>query len=181
MCSSDLTGELLGRYGERPLELGRVTETPLDEGKYQVKVEYPDKSYVVETELNGPYRVVRDVENRLYVIADSEKTALRYADGGTEEGRFKMPEDESIVTPNPTDFTTGVDEVLVIQYGSITVGPDGSIYTWARTPTHYKILKWSWVGTANGAPKAERAKGKTGAQSGEKEAAKPPAEARKKK
>jgi len=34
--------------------------------------------------------------------------------------------------------------IVLEGYGSPVVAPSGDVYTWMRTPTHYKILKWTW-------------------------------------
>jgi hypothetical protein len=161
------TGQLLSTSPTRPLELGRWSWRCL-EGvkteekcfKHHIEIEYPDAVYVYEvtkplfkSNLKDQVRINDNLimDNKGYdedCVYAYSVTATVMPDGATKPLRWlgyvtkwERPQGEY-----GTEIV-GVEklDVLIKEYGSPVIGPDGSIYTWMRTPTHYKILRWRWV------------------------------------
>ena len=166
------TGELLGTYDERPLELGR-TSYKCKQGistlrKCQMlyfKVEYPDAVYLYQvaqadykSDFKGQVRVNNDlimdnvdrgIAGQQYVYAYSVTSTIPGI-GDQKERRYlgftagwQIPGNQY---GTPISLGPGVEpEIPIIsEYGNPIIGPDGSIYCWMRSETHYKILKWTW-------------------------------------
>ena len=159
-------------YDKRPLELGRwgwkcLAGKPTYEGcdKLHIEIEYPDEVYEYEAtraelkskflgqvKINDNFIVdnAYEGEKRKFVYAYSvtstipgigEQKERRYL-GFTAE--WQKPENQY---GTPISLGPGVEpEIPIIsEYGNPVIGPDGSIYCWMRSETHYKILKWTWT------------------------------------
>ena len=124
------TGQLIKTYTERPLELGKVTEKPVDSSKVKITVTYPDKTYPLV--LAGPYeKYQRDSSGKINAITG--KLVKKFNECGKELGTLVLPVDQSrVVSPGGR----GSDKVtaLIEEYGQPVIAPNGDVYTWKRTP-----------------------------------------------
>ena len=157
------TGELLQTSSTRPLELGKVTVKRQSESMWNYEVEYPEGIYIYE---GGEHMIKEDgiarinqnliIQNRRdKVYAYKVREEITVAEGEKQKYRLDKvaewvkPENQG--APPDIDISTippGVElprGIIIAQYGEAVIGPDGSIYTWMRSETHYKILKWKWV------------------------------------
>jgi len=164
-----ITGSNLQTSSTRPLELGlwrficKLPRSNFPESKcsfLRYEIEYPDAVFVYEvtkplfkSNLKDQVRINDNLimDNKGYdedCVYAYSVTATVMPDGATKPLRWlgyvtkwERPQGEY-----GTEIV-GVEklDVLIKEYGSPVIGPDGSIYTWMRTPTHYKILRWRWV------------------------------------
>lgn len=141
------TGTLISTSKTRPPELGQVTEKRIGKKEYQITVKFPDlsdptkeKVWVIIATGSFP-NYTQDKNGNLY--GHGTKQVARFDDKGKEISRLTVPQNQY---GEPIDLGQGVEpEIPIIaEYGSPVVAPNGNVYTWMRTPTHYKILKWTW-------------------------------------
>jgi len=154
----DSTFNLIQTTSTRPLELGKITKTGSG-AQWHYEVEYPEGIYIYD----GPRDMLSEREviriNTNLIMQNFEKKVYAYkvveeipvAEG--EKKRYRInkvaewlkPKDDLIFHKDPDDKTIGGEYEIVAQYGEAVIGPDGSIYTWMRSETQYKILRWRWV------------------------------------
>lgn len=140
------TGQLLQAYTERPLELGKVSETRRRSGEYRVKVTYPDKEWRITGEACPGYS--RDTKGNLYCVGDTG--IVRYNDCGKEVASLFMPEGSIEEIPRSSELGSAESIIKVnVEYGSPVLGPNGDVYTWKRTPDKYSVIKWTWTDDPN--------------------------------
>ena len=164
------TGQLLSTSPTRPLELGlwgykcrEPKESYSEERCFRLRyeIEYHDATYVYEvtkplfkSNLKDQVRINDNLimDNKRDKVYAYSVTATTMPEGSTKPIRwlgFKAewvkPRDNLVFHPDPEDTTVGGDYEIIAQYGTAVLGPDGSIYTWCRSDTHYKILRWRWV------------------------------------
>ena len=162
------TGQLLSTSPTRPLELGRWSWRCL-EGvkteekcfKHHIEIEYPDAVFVYEvtkplfkSNLKDQVRINNNLimDNKGEHVYAYSVTGTYMPEGSTRpikwlgfKAEWVKPKDSMIFHPDPEDTVAGGDYEIIAQYGTAVLGPDGSIYTWCRSETHYKILRWRWV------------------------------------
>ena len=97
-------------------------------------------NYLITSRISGKFVYAYSVTSTIPGIGEQKER--RYL-GFTAE--WQKPEDNMIFHSNPLDKTVGGEYEIIAQYGDPVVGPDGSIYCWMRSETHYKILKWTWT------------------------------------
>ena len=149
------TGTLISTSPTRPLELGQVTEKRIGKKEYQITVKFPDvsdptkeKVLVITSDKSigyGVARPFRDANGKLYLIYS--KKVERYNDEGKIVGTLSMPEVQYGAVTIPPDWPDNAEPPrarVVAEHGSPVVAPNGDVYTWMRSDTHYKILKWTW-------------------------------------
>ena len=162
------TGTLTQTYTTRPVELGVrtfkckqgiPTESKCNRPHYDV--EYPDSVYVFEINkenMKGDFNWQVKINNNLLmdnqggtVYAYDVTSTIPGKEGAKErrllgfKSSWKVPSDNKIFHPDPDNHTTGGEYEIIAQYGKdAVIGPDGSIYTWMRSETNYKIFKWTW-------------------------------------
>lgn len=142
------TGTSISTSTTRPLELGQVTEKRIGKTEYQITVKYPDKEWVIISDKSIGYGVAhpfRDANGKLYLIYS--KKVERYDDKGKVIGTLSMPEVQYGAVTIPPDWPDNAEPPrarVVAEHGSPVVAPNGDVYTWMRSDTHYKILKWTW-------------------------------------
>ncbi len=141
-------GTLISTSPTRPPELGQVTEKRIGKKEYQITVKYPDKEWVITSDKSigyGVARPFRDANGKLYLIYS--KKVERYNDEGKIVGTLSMPEVQYGAVTIPPEWPDNAEPPrarVVAEYGSPVVAPSGDVYTWMRSDTHYKILKWTW-------------------------------------
>jgi hypothetical protein len=146
------TGELLATYEEKPLELGfERTHRALPDNQYLQIIEFEDVTFAIVT-TGGIDGFVRDAAGNLYgtesitgIETGSRKRVHKFDRCSREVAHLDLPEDDiryedTGIGDAPTTHVTVIEE-----YGLPVIGPDGSVYTWKRTPDTYSILKWTWV------------------------------------
>jgi hypothetical protein len=168
----DSNFNLLQTSPTRPLELGRWSWRCL-EGvkteekcfKHHIEIEYPDAVYVYEvtkplfkSNLKDQVRINDNLimDNKGEHVYAYSVTGTYMPEGSTRpikwlgfKAEWVKPEDKG--EPPDIDMSKlppGVEPPrgkIIAQYGTAVLGPDGSIYTWCRSETHYKILRWRWV------------------------------------
>ncbi len=140
----------------RPLELGRLTAKKLSVSQWHYQIEYPDGIYIYE----GAKDAIKEeglLKVNASLIVQNQKfkaTAYKVSEEipvqPNEKKKYKVAVVSEWIKPND-EFgpvrIVGVERIptLVAQYGEAVAGPDGSIYTWMRTDSQYKILRWKWV------------------------------------
>jgi len=150
-----LAGQFLKAYDTQPSELGIINERSSGANKIESTVEYPDHIYKVNTAI-GKYS--RDMFANFYDILFEYKkfesevqpvicyNVIRVDRCTAEEYMFEPPRSEFAgYSPEEANSPAPRQEVK-IAYGEPIVSPLGDLYCWARTKTHYKILKWTWQG-----------------------------------
>jgi len=149
------TGQLLKVYEMRPLEIGIVYEGSSGNGKYKSSIEFPDFKYKVNAIIS---RYSRDILANLYVGQTYAKEynpeigpitcyrVIRVDRCTDEEYIFELPKSEYEPLTSEEKQAPTSQPKLGIEYGEPVVSPFGDLYCWARTKTHYKILKWTWQG-----------------------------------
>ena len=165
------TGTLLQTYGTLPLELGFWKFTCKAGFKTLQKcnllhfdIEYPDAVYIFEiSKVDYKSSLEKQIKIGNNLIIDNQNSTV-YAYGVTStvpaiEGRkerrylgwsaaWQKQIDHIGACPGVTQppLGSGIERCQIVQegYGDPVIGPDGSIYTWKRTPDNYKILKWTW-------------------------------------
>jgi len=146
-------GELLQTYTERPLELGRK-RSKRSGSVYKTTISYPDVIYtILANEPIGKY--YRDENSYLYHIesfVNSSDARVRrvhkYDRCGKQIGMLELP--LSTYAPEPEwakDAPTSIS-IPIAEYGDPIVSSAGDVYTWVRSKTDYKIVKWVWVDEA---------------------------------
>lgn len=165
--SFDNRGNPFQSASTRPLELGvtsfRYIAGVTAENRcrsvhyYEYAVEYPDAVYIFDecqedfkSDLSGPVRVFDNLimdnhQGSIYVYrvmrtfpALEGRKQKRYLEW---IATWRKPEDE-FGPPRMVCLERLAN--LTAEYGDPVIGPDGSVYSWKRTPTNYKILKWTW-------------------------------------
>jgi hypothetical protein len=156
-------GTLIQTYSTRPMELGVWSftckagfKTLQKCNRLHFDIEYPDAVYIFEvSRTDYKSSLERQVKVGNSLIVDNQKgsvyayavTSTIPAVNGKKEKRYlgwkatwQKPEGDY------SEKTVGIEklETLIKEYGDPVVGPDGNIYCWMRSETHYKILKWSW-------------------------------------
>ena len=142
------TGAVLDTFADRPLLFGKETKYSKNkEKKYVQVIEFEDVKYGCVTPTPfGKFR--RDSKGYLYGIS-------RTSEGGSLHTRiYKITKCGKIVgtVDFPADKETFFkeDEARLDEaYGQPVFAPNGDVYTWKRTPTHYSILKWTWQDDPN--------------------------------
>ena len=131
------------------------------------EVEYPDAVYIYQvrkaekkSDLKDQVRIRDDLimDNKgehvyaysVTYVKPATQSAYRKEERWLKfEAEWEKPEDRG--EPPDIDISTlppGVEPPrgkVIAVYGKAVIGPDGSIYTWMRSETHYKILRWRWV------------------------------------
>jgi hypothetical protein len=153
-------GELLQTMSTRPLELGKITINKISSSQYKYEIEYPEAIYIYEGakdmfKENGIVRVntnliMQNFKDKVYAYKVVEEIPVNEG----EKKKYKIdkvsewvkPEDQYVQTElDQPDHPIGFELTIIAEYGNAVIGPDGSIYTWMRTETNYKILRWRWV------------------------------------
>jgi hypothetical protein len=122
---------------------------PIEKGSgYRVKVKYPNKEYVIVygTSFDNYHS---DPSGNIYGI--NPDFVCKFDQSGTLLGRWDRPKDKVGLDPSgpePSTLPPGIDVFKIVNegYGPPILDVNGNIYTWMRTPTNYKILKWTWQG-----------------------------------
>ena len=149
-------GSVIQTFNSRPLELGvweLKTIKVKGEKKFQITVNFPDTSYpekitswvIVAKKVFSDYK--RDKKGNLYGLSagsDYGGEVARYNNKGREVANLKLPKDKLKRISSPDIPKNEVYTEIIEQYGSPVLDSQGNVYCWMRTPTHYKILKWTW-------------------------------------
>ncbi|MCX7794234.1 MAG: fibronectin type III domain-containing protein [Thermodesulfovibrionales bacterium] len=147
------TGQLIKTSTERPLELGWVSSVRIN-GHYKSIVKYPDMVYQIIAD-QPIVKYYRDINQNLYQIETFTETVgdeeiisykvHKYSRCSKKVSVLNMPRSQyEPMPPEMSDMPTCKPRPI-IEYGEPLVAPNGDVYAWARTKTHYKILKWTWV------------------------------------
>jgi hypothetical protein len=151
-------GQLLKTYDSRPLELGILNEVSIGNGRFESTLEFPDYKYKVNSTVP---KYVRDIFKNLYV---NQYYAKRFEGEDSDVICYRVIRvdrctgEEYVFEPPKSKYEPLTDEEknkpawhpkLGIEYGEPIISPLGDLYCWARTKTHYKILKWTWQGPEN--------------------------------
>ncbi len=142
------TGTLISTSPTKPPELGQVTEKRIGKKEYQITVKYPDKEWVIISDKSIGYGVAnpyRDINGNLYLVYS--KKVEKYDDKGKVIGELSIPANEGekgVIPPGYPGNAEPPRGKIIAQYGNPIMAPNGDIYTWMRSDTHYKILKWTW-------------------------------------
>jgi hypothetical protein len=96
------------------------------ENRYNITVQYPDKTYTVtsETTFKG---FVRTGDGYIYGVNNGG--VWGFDECGNEIAKVLMPKPDT-------------------DYGWPVVAPNGDVYTWKKS-IKYSILKWTWVARPN--------------------------------
>ena len=161
----DNTGTLLTTTSTRPMELGILSHKITGTSHY-ARIEYPDGVYFYyytgETSYfdyaSGIIRIntnlIMDVHNnfepaRVYAFTAS---AIDTPAGQKQQyqlflnASWQAPQNQyKILKPGSNVYGTEPQESVINEYGQAVIGPDGSIYTYDRSDTDYKIVKWTWI------------------------------------
>jgi hypothetical protein len=145
-------GELLATYDDKPLELGvERSHRALPDNQYLQLIEFEDVKFAIVT-TGGIGGIVRDQAGFLYgtesvsgIKTERRKRVHKFDKCSRKLGYLDLPEDDiryedTGIGDAPTTHVTVIEE-----YGPPVIGPDGSVYSWKRTPDTYSILKWTWV------------------------------------
>lgn len=146
----DIVGNDLNKTTTRPLELGVWQEKLVrvnGENKYKVTVKFPDLNYPEKTTSwvivgNGAFpNYQRDIQGNLYGIG--ETGVARFDNKGNEIARLLIPKNQyNTISPGGGGFEAKIE--IIAEYGHPVLDIHGNVYCWMRTPTNYKILKWTW-------------------------------------
>lgn len=153
------SGEAVSTTSIRPLELGKLVVSPLSDTQRRYEVEYPDGIYVYEgaKDMLTEKEIVR--VDSITVMENKGKKVYAYkvveeipAKEG-EKKKYKLdkvaewvkPEGQYIRKELDPDHPIGFELTIIAEYGNAVIGSDGSIYSWMRSATNYKILKWKWM------------------------------------
>ena len=141
-------GGVLSKLSENPLFFGQLKKRgSVGDGKYYQVIEFEDVKYGCVTPT--PFsRFRRDSKGYLYGISRTSQG------GGLHTRIYKITKCGKIVgtVDFPADKETFFkeDEARLDEaYGQPVFAPNGDVYTWKRTPTHYSILKWPWQDDPN--------------------------------
>jgi len=155
------TGELLATYDQKPLELGVLKSYgSLPEGGMEQTVAYEDVEFTVSTPTGiEEDSFVRDQTGFLYgtgkVDTPSNDWPWRYRvykfDACSKAlSQLDLPETKTQEIDRGAPYIVGeIETVFLEEYGPPVIGPDGSVYSWKRTPDTDSILKWIWVESPN--------------------------------
>jgi hypothetical protein len=162
----DNTGTLLTTTSSRPMELGILSQKITGTSHYK-RIEYPDGVYFYYytgstdyfSYASGIFRVntnlIMDVHNsmqpsRVYAFT---ATVIPTPAGQKQQyqlllnATWKAPLPQYKPVYKPPDWPPNAEpprQGVAAEYGEAVIGPDGSIYTWVRSDTDYKIVKWTW-------------------------------------
>ncbi|MCL4467947.1 MAG: hypothetical protein M1591_03320 [Deltaproteobacteria bacterium] len=159
------TGTLLTTTTTRPMVLGILSHKITGTSHY-ARIKYPDGVYFYyytgETSYfdyaSGIIRIntnlIMDVHNnfepaRVYAFTAS---AIDTPAGQKQQyqlflnASWQAPQNQyKILKPGSNVYGTEPQESVINEYGQAVIGPDGSIYTYDRSDTDYKIVKWTWT------------------------------------
>jgi hypothetical protein len=151
--------------------LGLLQERSLGDGKYESTVEFPDHTYKLKQTIG---RYSRDILANLYNIHFFAKRfkgetepiicyrVTRIDRCTADEYMFEPPRSEYAgYSPEEVNEPAPRQEIK-IEYGEPIISPTGDLYCWARTPTEYKILKWTWQGEPDAPQSLKASPSKTG-------------------
>ena len=152
------TGQIIKTFTTRPLELGTVKSQSIGSGQYKSIVSYPDAIYQIITN-QSVRKYYRDLKMYLYQIETFTETVgnelitsykvHKYSKCGKEVSVLNIPRSQyEAMPPEASNYPTW-KPVPIMEYGEPLVSGSGDVYTWARTKTQYKILKWTWVDDPN--------------------------------
>jgi hypothetical protein len=156
----DNTGTLLTTTSSRPMELGILSQKITGTSHYK-RIEYPDGVYFYyytgstgyfkyESEL---FRVNSNLilDNQGSTVYAFTATAISTPAGQKQQyqlllnATWKAPQNQyKVIRPADNNFGLEEKDSIIAEYGEAVIGPDGSIYTWVRSDTDYKIVKWTW-------------------------------------
>jgi len=140
----------------RPKELGIMVRNRLSASQWHYEIEYPDGIYIYDgtksaLKETGLLRVsattiMQNTGVKVIAYTVAEELPVQ----PNEKKKFKLATAAEWTKPQDQFGpvrVVGVERLptLVAQYGDAVLGPDGSVYTWMRTDTEYKILRWQWV------------------------------------
>jgi len=160
------TGTLLTTTSSRPMELGILSQKITGTSHYK-RIEYPDGVYFYYytgstdyfSYASGIFRVntnlIMNVHNnfqpsRVYAFT---ATVIPTPVGQKQQyqlllnATWKAPLPQYKPVYKPPDWPPNAEpprQGVAAEYGEAVIGPDGSIYTWVRSDTDYKIVKWTW-------------------------------------
>jgi len=154
------TGTLLTTTSSRPMELGILSQKITGTSHYK-RIEYPDGVYFYyytgstgyfkyESEL---FRVNSNLilDNQGSTVYAFTATAISTPAGQKQQyqlllnATWNVPQNQyKVIRPADNNFGLEEKDSIIAEYGEAVIGPDGSIYTWVRSDTDYKILKWTW-------------------------------------
>ena len=138
------TGQILKSYTAKPPELGMVKTESRGSGNYRITITYPDKTYILTSDSYFT-KYIRDKNGNVYGL--NSGGVWRFTQCGKEIAELIMPQEEkeTITAQNAPDQSIDIE----VEYGEPVVAPNGDIYTWKKTPSKYKIVKWTWVDDPN--------------------------------
>jgi hypothetical protein len=154
------TGTLLTTSSSRPMELGILSQKITGTSHYK-RIEYPDGVYFYyytgstgyfkyESEL---FRVNSNLilDNQGSTVYAFTATAISTPAGQKQQyqlllnATWNVPQNQyKVIRPADNNFGLEEKDSIIAEYGEAVIGPDGSIYTWVRSDTDYKIVKWTW-------------------------------------
>ena len=164
----DNTGTLLTTT-TRPMALGIVSHKITGTSHY-ARIEYPDGVYFYYYTGSTDYfpyasgiirintNLIMDVHNGMEPSRVYAFTATATQTPAGQKQQYQLFLNSSWVAPLPQYAGSGLTPPsyappgaeppppkIVAEYGQAVIGPDGSIYTYDRSDTDYKIVKWTWT------------------------------------
>ncbi|MCL5878751.1 MAG: hypothetical protein M1428_02990 [Deltaproteobacteria bacterium] len=165
-CIYSPAGTLLTTTSTRPMVLGILSQKITGTSHYK-KIEYPDGVYFYYyTGSTGyfPYdsgiirintNLIMDVHNGMEPARVYAFTATAIQTPAGQKQQYQLFLNTSWVAPlpqykpveRPSHWPPNAEpppQGVAAEYGQAVIGPDGSIYTYDRSDTNYKIVKWTW-------------------------------------
>ena len=162
-----ITGDIVTTSSTRPMELGILSQKITGTSHYK-RIEYPDAVYFYyytgSTEYfpydSGIIRIntnlIMDVHNGFQPARVYAFTATAIQTPAGQKQQYQLFLNSSWVAPlpqykpveRPSNWPPNAEpppQGVAAEYGSAVIGPDGSIYTYDRSDTEYKIVKWTWT------------------------------------
>jgi len=138
-------GKLIKVYTRQPLELG-VQNTKREGPLIKTTLSFPDNIYTIYAKDPVLYSF-RDEEKNLYhikIIVNSTRDRIRqiyrYDICGKEKGVLQLPLSTYEALPSPQGKL-----IPITEYGDPVISYSGDVYSWVRSKSEYKIVKWTWV------------------------------------
>ncbi len=156
-------GEPTTTSSTRPLELGKLKINKISSSQYKYELEYPEAIYVYEGNKDmlsekeilriNTNLIMQNFKDRVYAYKVTAEIPVQ----PNEKKKYKI--DKVFEWTRPKGSSSGAEPITKPDgtilaykrpttyniYGEAVIGPDGSIYTWMRSETNYKILRWKWV------------------------------------
>ncbi len=161
------TGTLLTTSTSRPMELGILSQKITGTSHYK-KIEYPNGVYFYYYTGSTDYfpyasgiirintNLIMDVHNGMEPSRVYAFTATATQTPAGQKQQYQLFLNSSWIAPlpqykpveRPSNWPPNAEpppQGIAAEYGSAVIGPDGSIYTYDRSDTEYKIVKWTWT------------------------------------